>query len=170
MNESKTLWLTGLPASGKSTLAKAVSFELARLGKPAFIVDGDELRSGLSQDLGFSNGDRRENVRRAAHIASLCNQQGIYCLVALVSPISADRELARSILGKERFVEVHLAASVDVCEQRDPKGNYARARSGAIPSFTGVGGLYEAPRKPALALDTGRLTVPQAVDLLLNLL
>lgn len=149
-----TLWLTGLPCSGKTTLAYAVERALFDAGVVAHVLDGENLRQGISRNLGFAALERSENVRRAAHVARLANDAGLVTIVALVSPYRADREDARQLVGAERFVEVHLSAPVEACEARDTEGHYARARAGDIPRFTGVSAPYEAPDSPELVLPT----------------
>jgi adenylyl-sulfate kinase len=142
-----TLWLTGLPAAGKTTLAAAVERELGRRGSRGCVLDGDVLRKGLSSDLGLSRGDRAEQARRAAHVATLISQAGMVAVVALVSPYAADRLNAREIHHRLRlrFIEVWVDTPLAVCEQRDPKGLYARARGGDLPDFTGLDAPYERP-------------------------
>ncbi len=159
-----TLWLTGLSGAGKSTLAQGLAARLREQQVACFILDGDVVRTGLCRDLGFSAADRRENIRRVAEVAALMNQAGLTVICSLISPLAEDRAQARAIIGAERFVEVHVAATLDVCEQRDPKGLYRRARSGAIPEFTGVSAPYEPPMSPALVLDTGRESVADSVE------
>ncbi len=147
------LWLTGLPASGKSTVARALEKRLFDLGGAPLFLDGDTLRTGLNGDLGFSPTDRSENIRRVAEMSSFLAQNGQIAIVALVSPAEADRARAREICGP-LFHEVHVRAPLEVCEARDPKGHYARARSGEMANFTGVSAPYEEPRQPELVLDT----------------
>jgi bifunctional enzyme CysN/CysC len=161
-----TIWLTGLPASGKSTLAYALERRLFESGTVATVLDGENLRLGISDDLGFAALDRSENVRRAAHVARVLNEAGLVAIVALVSPYEADRAEARAIIGPDRFLEVHVAAPLSVCESRDPD-LYSRARGGEIPRFTGISAPYEPPREPGLELATGELSVAEAVDRLL---
>jgi bifunctional enzyme CysN/CysC len=147
-----TVWLTGLPASGKSTIAAKLERRLVEAGRPAYLLDGDNIRHGLSGDLGFSPGDRRENIRRVAHVARLMADCGSVAIVSLVSPYAADRALARELHEAARvpFIEVHVDTPVEVCEQRDPKGLYARARSGDLRSFTGISAPYEPPEAPEI--------------------
>jgi len=150
-----TLWFTGLPGAGKTTMAEAVRRELTRRGRPACILDGDALRAGLSSDLGLSRADRSEQARRAAHVAILLADCGVVALVALVSPYAADRHAAR-VLHRERdlqFCEIWVDTPVTICQQRDPKGLYARARSGALKGLTGVDGPYEPPARPDLRIS-----------------
>lgn len=149
-----TVWLTGLPASGKTSLATALAAALRAQGHAAVLFDGDEVRRTLSIDLGFSPGARDENVRRCAAAAALVTKSGVFALVALVSPSRAARDAARVAHEAQRlpFVEVHLAAPVAICELRDPKGLYARARAGALEGFTGIGAPYEPPLTPELVV------------------
>jgi bifunctional enzyme CysN/CysC len=147
-----TVWLTGLSGSGKSTIARELERALHALGRHAFVLDGDTLRTGLNQDLGFSREDRAENVRRTAEVARVLNDAGLIAIVALISPYREERERARQIVGAERFVEVHVDTPLAVCEARDVKGLYAKARAGGIPEFTGISSPYEAPAEPALRL------------------
>jgi len=157
--QGATLWLTGLPASGKSTLAGAIECALVECGRPALRLDGDQLRHGLSRDLGFAPADRAENVRRTAHAAALLGEAGVVAVVALVSPYAADRALARTIHVQAGlpFLEIHLDTPLEVCEQRDPKGLYARARAGLLPGLTGVDAPYEAPVAADLVLPPAPL-------------
>jgi len=144
--DPKVIWFTGLSGSGKSTMANALGVDLHRRGKPHFLLDGDNLRFGLNQDLGFTEEDRTENIRRTAEVASLMADAGLIVLVALVSPLEKDRRLAKQIVGNGRFRLVYVATPLDVCEARDPKGLYQKARSGKIPNFTGVTSPYEEPK------------------------
>jgi adenylylsulfate kinase len=153
-HEAVTLWLTGLSAAGKSTLAFEVERRLITAGHAAVVLDGDNLRHGLSRDLGFGPNARHENLRRVAEVAKLMNGAGLIVLSAFISPYRDDRSMARDIIGAGRFCEVHVAASLEACEARDPKGLYRRARRGEIAEFTGISAPYEAPEHPALTLDT----------------
>jgi bifunctional enzyme CysN/CysC len=165
-----TVWLTGLSGSGKSTIARELERTLHAEGRHAFVLDGDTLRSGLNQDLGFSREDRAENVRRTAEMARVLNDAGLIAIVALISPFRAERENARSIVGAERFVEVYVDTPLDVCAARDVKGLYAKARSGEIPEFTGISSPYEAPLEPALVLQAGSETAAESAARLLALI
>lgn len=151
-----TIWFTGLPASGKSTVAVAVERALVESGRVAYLLDGDNLRHGLSDDLGFSPGDRTENIRRVGHLTRLLADAGVVALASLVSPLKSDRETARALndAAKLPFIEVHVSTSLEECEKRDPKGLYARARKGELKGLTGVDAPYEAPEEPDLVLDT----------------
>jgi bifunctional enzyme CysN/CysC len=151
-----TIWFTGLPASGKSTIAVAVERALVESGRVAYLLDGDNLRHGLSDDLGFSPGDRTENIRRVSHLTRLLADAGVVALASLVSPLKSDRETARALsdAAKLPFIEVHVATSLEECEKRDPKGLYARARKGELKGLTGVDAPYEPPEDADLVLDT----------------
>lgn len=164
---NKTLWFTGLSGAGKSTLARAAANVLQAAGTPCTILDGDELRQGLCHDLGFSPQDRRENLRRIAEVAALMNRAGLTVLVATISPTRTDRDMARQIIGQESWLEIHIATPLPVCEQRDPKGLYRRARSGELPDFTGISAPYEEPDNPALRLDTNAMSLENATSCLL---
>jgi bifunctional enzyme CysN/CysC len=152
-----TVWLTGLSGSGKSTVAHEAERLLVAQGRPAYVLDGDNLRHGLNGDLGFSAADRTENVRRVGHVARLFADAGVVALVPLISPYTADRDLVRAMHDEAdlAFVEVHVDTPIEVCEQRDPKGLYAKARTGEITGFTGVDDPYEAPTAPDLVLRPG---------------
>jgi len=155
MNAAPTVWLTGLSGAGKSTIARAAAAELASGGTPAYVLDGDELRAGLSADLGFSLEDRAEQVRRAGHVARILGDAGVVALAALISPTRAERETVRAMHPEGRFIEVHVATALEVCEDRDVKGLYAKARAGEITEFTGIDSPYEVPEAPELVLDGG---------------
>ena len=149
-----TLWLTGLPASGKSTIATVLERDLVVAGRPAYVLDGDNLRHGLSRDLGFDAASRAENVRRVAHVAAILADAGTVAIVSLVSPYEADRQAAREIHAQAGlpFLEVFVNTPLEECERRDPKGLYAKARAGEIPNFTGIGAPYEEPAAPDVTL------------------
>ncbi|HEY1999250.1 adenylyl-sulfate kinase [Paraburkholderia sp.] len=158
-----TVWLTGLSGAGKSTIAYELERRLISLGHACYVLDGDNVRHGLASDLGFSREDRHENIRRVAHVAQLMNDAGLIVITALISPMHEDRAMAREIIGSDRFVETYLAASVDDCARRDPKGLYAKARSGVIGSFTGVSAPYEAPAHPELRVETASQSKEESV-------
>jgi len=164
----RCLWFTGLSGSGKSTIANQVERRLLASGYHTYLLDGDNVRHGLNQELGFSPQDRKENIRRIAEVAKLFNDAGMMVITAFISPYQHDRAMARDIIGKDHFVEVHLATRLHVCEQRDPKGLYRKARQGEIAEFTGITAPYEAPENPALSLDTGSLSVEQSVAQILH--
>jgi adenylyl-sulfate kinase len=163
-----TIWMTGLPGSGKSTIASGVEATLLDAGRSAYILDGDNLRHGLNGDLGFSAADRTENVRRTAEVSALLADAGVVVLVALVSPYRADREAARAVHAARSlpFLEVHVATSLEECERRDPKGLYARARAGEITGLTGVDDPYEPPDAPEVVVGAGE-SVEDAVSTVL---
>jgi bifunctional enzyme CysN/CysC len=164
------VWFTGLSGAGKTTMAVALERSLLTQGRPAFVLDGDRTRTGLTEDLGFSPDDRRENVRRAAHVARLLAESGVIALAALISPFRADRAMARRIVEDDgsaiAFVEVHVSTPLEICERRDPKGLYARARAGDIPDFTGVSGPFETPLDADVVIDTSLLPLKASVRLL----
>lgn len=161
------VWFTGLSGAGKTTLAQAVEAQLFRAGCHTFVLDGDNLRQGLCVDLGFSPRDRSENIRRAGETAGLLAEAGIIVLAAFISPFNADRERVRERLPAGDFIEVHCHCPLEVCEQRDVKGLYRRARAGEIPDFTAISSPYEAPRHPELVLETGRLPLSACTELVL---
>jgi bifunctional enzyme CysN/CysC len=164
------LWITGLPRSGKSSLAYALEERLFAAGKVVQVLDGETLRRGLSRDLGFRDADRRENLRRAAEVARLNADAGLITIVALVSPLAADRRQARAIVGDDRFVEVFCDAPLAVCEARDEDGLYVRARAGEATNVTGVDAPYEPPTAPDLRLDTGNCALAPNLDTVVALL
>ena len=161
------LWLTGLSASGKTTLAFELERRLFKKGCQVYVLDGDNIRHGLSADLGFSPDDRGENIRRIGEVAALFADAGYIVIPAFISPYRRDRQLARQA-GGDAFHEVHLTASLEVCERRDPKGLYQKARRGDIPEFTGISAPYESPDHPELAIDTGTLSVEESLAVLLE--
>ncbi|MCL5271559.1 MAG: adenylyl-sulfate kinase [bacterium] len=159
-----TLWLTGLSGAGKSTVAYALEQRLVAAGHACVVLDGDNLRQGLNRDLGFSAVDRAENIRRVAEVARLFNEAGLLVVTSFISPYRADRQKARAIIGEDRYIEVFVDAPLEVCERRDPKGLYAKARAGQIAEFTGISAPYEPPAEPDLRLDT----VGQSLDALVQ--
>jgi adenylyl-sulfate kinase len=161
------VWLTGLSASGKSTIATELERKLFALGRNVCVLDGDNVRHGLCSDLGFSPQNRKENIRRVSEVARLFAEAGLICITAFISPYRSDRELARAIAPRGKFIEVYLNVPLAVCEQRDPKGLYARARTGEIKDFTGISAPYEAPLQPEIELPTGRLSVAECVSTVL---
>lgn len=166
--EPATVWLTGLSGAGKSTIAFELERRLMASGRLAFVLDGDNIRHGLSRDLGFSPEDRSENIRRIAEVAKLFNDAGLVVISSFISPYRQDRVLAREIIGADRFIEIYVCADIQICEQRDPKGLYKKARAGGLAEFTGITAPYEAPEAPALAIDTGHLTIEQSVSEILK--
>ena len=165
-----TIWLTGLSGSGKSAIAMELEQRLIEAGHACFVLDGDNIRHGLNRDLGFSPSDRQENIRRIAEVAKLFNDAGLFVITAFISPYREDRGAAREIIGTDRFVEVYLNASLDVCERRDPKGLYAKARAGQIAEFTGVSAPYEPPLAPDVTIDTGTSSLGESVVTLFDFL
>lgn len=169
-HRSAILWFTGLSGSGKSTLANAVNAALFERGLATYVLDGDNVRHGLCKDLGFSDADREENIRRIGEVAKLFLDAGVIVLTAFVSPFRADRDKARELVEQGDFLEIFCAADLDVCESRDPKGLYAKARSGAIKEFTGISSPYEAPDSPELKIDTGSQELTESVQVVLKAL
>lgn len=165
-----TVWLTGLSGAGKSTIAVELERRLMDARRPCYMLDGDNIRAGISRDLGFGPEDRSENIRRIAEVARLMNDAGLIVVSAFISPYRADRQMAREIIGAERFVEVFVDAPLEVCEARDPKGLYRKARSGELREFTGVSAPYEAPQAPELVLDTAKKPLQDCVRELFELL
>jgi len=161
------LWFTGLSGAGKSTLAHAVEERLHNMGAHTFVIDGDNVRHGLCADLGFSDSDRVENIRRVAEVAGLFVQTGVLTLTAFISPFRADRAQARKLLGDD-FIEIHCDTPLDVCEERDVKGLYKRARAGEIPAFTGISSPYEAPLQAEIVVQTATQTIDQCVHQIIN--
>lgn len=164
------IWFTGLSGSGKSTLGHAVEEELHRQGCRTIVLDGDNMRHGLCGDLGFSEADRHENIRRIGEVAKLFVEAGVVVLTAFISPFSADREKARRIVGERDFLEVYCRCPVEVCESRDVKGLYAKARAGIVTQFTGVSAPYEAPANPDLTVDTDSEGIEDCVRKVLAIL
>ena len=146
-------WLTGLSASGKTTLANRVKLEFSEKGIPCCLLDGDKLRTGINSDLGFSELDRRENLRRVAHIAKLFLEQNFVVIGSFISPLQTDRALVKEIVGEKYYLEVFLDVSIDICRRRDPKGLYAQADKGLIANFTGISQVYEPPTNSAIVLS-----------------
>ncbi|PAQ15488.1 adenylyl-sulfate kinase [Bacillaceae bacterium SAOS 7] len=166
-HHSAVFWFTGLSGSGKSTIANAAAQKLYELGVQTYVLDGDNIRHGLNQDLGFSDQDRKENIRRIGEVAKLFVDSGQLVFTAFISPFQEDRDIVRSLLQPDEFVEVFVNCSIDECEERDPKGLYKKARSGDIPQFTGISSPYEAPKAPELMLQTDQNTVDECVEQLL---
>ncbi len=165
-----TLWLTGLSGSGKSTVAKELERQLVAAGHACFILDGDNVRQGLNRDLGFTAEDRQENIRRIGEVARLFNEAGLLVITSFISPYREDRQQAQTIVGADRFLEIFVDTPLDVCEARDPKGLYRKARAGEIPRFTGISAPYEPPEAPALTLHTAEADVAQCVAAIRGLL
>ncbi|WP_010285880.1 adenylyl-sulfate kinase [Kurthia massiliensis] len=168
--KSAIVWFTGLSASGKSTLANAFSRALFERNKQAYVLDGDNIRHGLNNDLGFDEVSRKENIRRIGEVAKLFIDSGQIVLTAFISPYRADRQVVRELVEDGEFIEVYVKASVDACSKRDPKGLYEKAKRGEIPNFTGVSAPYEEPENPEIVLDTEQYTIEECVEQLLKAL
>ena len=164
------VWLTGLSGAGKSTVATELERELFNMHKQAYVLDGDNIRHGLCSDLAFSPHDRKENIRRVGEVAKLFADAGIICVTAFISPYRSERELAREIMGERRFIEVYVNAPLEICEQRDPKGLYAKARTNELKEFTGISAPYEEPVRPELELRTDLLSVEECVHRIVEFL
>jgi adenylylsulfate kinase len=160
------VWLTGLSGSGKTTLATELERRLFQAGRMVYRLDGDVLRRGLCADLGFGLAARRENVRRAGEVAGLLADAGLIAIAAFISPLAEDRQLIRSRIAPGQFIEVFINAPIEVCEQRDVKGLYRRARAGELPEFTGISSPYEPPQQPEVELRTGEVSIAAAAEAL----
>ena len=169
-HKSVVLWFTGLSGSGKSTLAHAVEAYLHKNGITTFVLDGDNVRHGLCSDLGFSDKDRVENIRRVGETAKLLIEAGVITLTAFISPFKIDRDAARKLMPHGDFFEIYCACPIEICEERDVKGLYKKARAGQIKSFTGIDSAYEAPLKPELIINTDQLSLEESVQQVLSLL
>lgn len=167
---SVMIWFTGLSGSGKSTIAIALERELHKRGLLCRILDGDNIRSGINNNLGFTEADRMENIRRIAEVSKLFVDTGIITIAAFISPSNDIREMAANIIGKDDFLEVYVSTPIEECERRDVKGLYAKARRGEIKNFTGISAPFEAPAHPALTLDTSALSLEESVNKLLELI
>ncbi len=164
------LWFTGLSGSGKSTIANEVAYQLHQMGKLTYVLDGDNIRHGLNKNLGFSPADREENIRRIGEVGKLFADAGLVTTTAFISPYRKDRDANRELLPEGRFVEVYVKASVETCEQRDPKGLYKKARSGEIPNFTGISAPYEEPLKAEVVLDSDTMSIEEEVKAVIDYL
>ena len=169
-HKSILIWFTGLPSSGKSTTAHALEETLFKMGCHTYVFDGDNVRHGLCADLGFSKEDRQENLRRIGEMSKLFIDAGIIAMAAFVSPLISHREMVKGIVGRENFIEVYCKCPPEVCEQRDPKGHYAKARRGEIKEFTGVSAPYEEPFSPDIVLDTASNSVLDNVERIISFL
>ena len=162
------LWMTGLSGSGKSTLANALEYRLVHTyGAHTYLLDGDNIRTGLNAGLGFSDTDRKENIRRVGEVARLMYNAGLIVITAFISPFRSDRDMVRSLLKPEAFWEVFVSCPIETCIERDPKGLYKKALDGKISEFTGINSPYEAPDAPEIQVDTGQLTVDECVELII---
>ncbi|VFP88789.1 adenylyl-sulfate kinase [Candidatus Erwinia haradaeae] len=168
-HRSAVLWFTGLSGSGKSTVSGSLEKELYQIGIHTYLLDGDNLRHGLCRDLSFSINDRKENIRRIGEVAKLMLDAGLIVLTALISPYTKEREMVRDLIGPDRFIEIFLDTPLSICEQRDPKGLYKKARSGTLSNFTGIESEYQIPLKPDIRLD-GEKKIKFLTNEVLNLL
>ena len=166
--QPRVLWFTGLSGAGKSTIANLVERRLHALGRHTFLLDGDNVRHGLNRDLGFTDADRIENIRRVGEVAKLMADAGLIVLTAFISPFRAERAMVRDLLGSDRFVEIHIDTSLEDAEARDPKGLYAKARAGTLPSFTGISSPYEPPERPDIRIDTATTPAEAAAELIVD--
>ncbi|MBC7193694.1 adenylyl-sulfate kinase [Marinobacter sp.] len=164
------LWFTGLSGSGKSTIANALDVALHERGYHTFLLDGDNVRHGLNRDLGFSDEDRVENIRRIGEVSKLFTDAGLIVLSAFISPFTSDRRMVRNMLPAGEFIEVFMDTPMDVCEERDPKGLYQKAREGKISHFTGIDSPYQSPERPELRLDTSAMAIGECVEQLISYL
>ena len=169
-HKSIVLWFTGLSGSGKSTLAHAVEEELYQKSCHTYVLDGDNVRHGLNGNLGFSDAERIENIRRVSEVSKLFIDAGIIILTAFISPFKAEREKAKKLIGEGNFIEIYCQCSLEICEKRDIKGLYQRARNGEIKYFTGISSPYEAPENAELVIDTGHHTLDNCVDIVIQYL
>jgi adenylylsulfate kinase len=169
-NRSFVIWFTGLSGSGKSTLSQALEKYLFDQNHQSYVIDGDNLRHGLCSDLSFSPQDRHENIRRVAEVAKLMVDAGFIVITAFISPYAKDRELAKKLIGDEDFIEIFCDCALAVCEKRDVKGLYKKARDGLISDFTGIDAPYEAPINPHLSIDTSSMTVDMSIALIIQYL
>lgn len=164
------IWFTGLSGAGKSTLAAALQSKLVNEGYITQYLDGDLLRNSLNNNLGFSDADRLENIRRVAEVTKLFINAGIICINAFISPTHEIRDLAKNIIGNDHFIEIYLNTSIETCEQRDPKGLYAKVRKGELKNFTGIDAVFEEPKNANLVLDTGKIDIEYTVEKVLSVI
>jgi adenylylsulfate kinase len=163
-HKSALVWITGLPGAGKSTISHELEYALFHRGIRAYVLDGDSVRQGLSKDLGFSAADRRENLRRVGEVSRLFTDAGILVIAAFASPYTSDRFMVRGLFDRGEFIEVYLQCALSVCESRDPKGMYKKARKGDIKNFTGISDPYEPPEHPEIILATDRMSIEESVE------
>ncbi|MFJ7850825.1 adenylyl-sulfate kinase [Peribacillus sp. NPDC097206] len=169
-HESTVIWFTGLSGSGKSTIANAVANELYNRNIRNYVLDGDNIRHGLNKDLGFSEKDRTENIRRIGEVSKLFVDSGQFVLTAFISPFRADRQIVRDLLGEGEFIEVYIKCPLEECEVRDPKGLYDKARKGIIKNFTGIDSPYEEPEHPEIVLESSQFSVEECVEQVIDYL
>ncbi len=168
--KSCILWFTGLSGSGKSTIANAIEAKLNKLQKHTYILDGDNIRMGLNKDLGFTNKDRVENIRRIGEISKLFVDSGLIVIAAFISPFRKDRDMVRKLVKDGEFIEVFVDTPLEICEQRDPKGLYKKARNGEIKNFTGIDSLYEAPAKAEIDIKNNKISIEECVNIVIKYL
>ena len=162
------IWFTGLSGSGKSSIASILEKKLQSLGRHTITLDGDNVRHGLNRDLGFTKADRVENIRRISEVSKLMLDAGLICITSFISPFASERNMARNLVGEGEFIEVFVDTPLEVCEQRDVKGLYAKARSGELTNFTGISSPYETPESPEIRIDTTSMNAEQAADLIID--
>ncbi len=171
VNQKGTLlWLTGLPGAGKSTIAYALEKSLIERKRQCYVLDGDNIRLGLNQNLGFSAEDRKENIRRIGEVGALFCDTGMITIASFVSPSGQDRKMVRDRLDVGDFIEIYLSTPLNICEQRDPKGHYAKARSGEIKYFTGISSKYDIPKNPEIAINTHNTTTEENIEIIIDYL
>ena len=168
--KSCVLWFTGLSAAGKSTLANSLCQQLHGIGVKSYVLDGDNIRHGLNKNLGFSQEDRRENIRRIGEVANLFVDAGLMVVTAFISPYREDRDNIRKLVKEDEFIEVFVKCSLSECERRDPKGIYKKVRAGEIKEFTGISAPYEEPENPEIVLETDKMTIEECIEILLTYL
>lgn len=166
--KGKLIWFTGLSGSGKSTLSNATEKSLFAAGFATYALDGDNIRGGINSNLGFTQADRKENIRRISEIANLMLDAGLIVCSSFISPFEKDRNMIRHIIGVENYIEIYVSTPVEECEKRDVKGLYAKARAGEIKNFTGISAPYEAPSSPDISIDTSRVSVEKATEIIIN--
>ncbi len=169
-HKSAILWFTGLSGAGKSTLANAVEDALHNMGTRTYVLDGDNIRHGLCKDMGFSDADRKENIRRIGEVSKLFVDAGTVALTAFISPFRSDRDAVRELVPEGDFIEIYCKCSLDVCEERDPKGLYKKARAGEIPEFTGISSPYEEPLNPEITVETDKQSLGESVEQVIDAL
>ncbi len=169
-HKSAILWFTGLSGAGKSTLANAVEDALHNMGTRTYVLDGDNIRHGLCKDMGFSDADRKENIRRIGEVSKLFVDAGTVALTAFISPFRSDRDAVRELVPEGDFIEIYCKCSLDVCEERDPKGLYKKARAGEIPEFTGISSPYEEPLNPEITVETDKQSLGESVEQVIDVL
>jgi bifunctional enzyme CysN/CysC len=166
----KVIWFTGLSGSGKSSIANILEKKLQSLGKHTITLDGDNIRHGLNRDLGFTEADRVENIRRVGELAKLMLDSGLICITSFISPFESERSMARTLVSENEFIEVFVDTPLSVCEQRDVKGLYAKARAGEIPNFTGISSPFETPKNPEIRIDTTNISAEEAANQIVKFL